>query len=158
MNHHDLFDLLLVTCCGYALWKGGAPERITAAIFFVGVVLTSFAGPKGPLRWTSVEMGVLTVDIAALIGFTLVALHAERFWPIWLTALHAIAVAGHAVKIADPDLLRWGYAFALAVWSYPMLLLIAGGTWCHRRRLARDRRDPDWSSPIRRAKTGAAAA
>jgi hypothetical protein len=141
----------MVACCGYAFWKGGAPERICSGIFVLGVVLTHYAGSSlGPGRWTSVEIGILAVDIAALLGWGLVAFYAERFWPIWFTALHAIAVAGHAIKMADPELLRWGYAFAIAFWSYPMLVLLAGGTWCHRRRLERDGYDPDWSRGLRR--------
>lgn len=150
--HYILFEILFAACCGYALWKGGAPERVGAAIFIVGVLFTHFSGPTGPLRWTSLELGVLVVDVVVLVAFTLLALYAERFWPIWLTALHAIAVGGHAVKMVDPDLFRWGYAFALAFWSYPMLLVLAGGTWCHRRRLRLYGADPDWSFQLRRPK------
>ncbi|HEY0011394.1 MAG TPA: hypothetical protein VGB79_00915, partial [Allosphingosinicella sp.] len=137
MYTNHLFDLLLCACCGYALWKGGAPERISAAIFFIAVVLTFYAGADGAIRWTSVDIGIFIVDVAALLAWGFVAIHAQRFWPLWFTAMHGIAVAGHAVKMADPELMRWGYAFAIAFWSYPMLFLLAAGTWCHRRRLAR---------------------
>lgn len=42
--------------------------------------------------------------------------------------------------------MRWGYAFALAVWSYPMLFLLVLGTWNHQRRLTRSGVDKSWSS------------
>jgi hypothetical protein len=147
-SNNPKFALLLCAACGYALWKGGQPERLTAAALVIGVVFTDYVdSPVGPVRWTSLETGVLLVDVAVLIAWGAIALRAERFWPIWFTAMHAIAVAGHAIKILDPDFIRLGYAFAIAFWSYPMLLILAGATWCHRRRLARYGADPDWSEP-----------
>ncbi|HEX8642515.1 MAG TPA: hypothetical protein VF702_01220 [Allosphingosinicella sp.] len=151
MTRNLAFALPLCVCCGYALWHGGAPERIAAATMFFAVILTHYAWSAWATRLTSVEVGILAVDIAALIVWIGVALYAERFWPIWFTALHAIAVTGHAVKMVDPDLPRWGYAFAIVFWSYPMLPMLALATWCHRRRLARRGIDPDWSPQVRRA-------
>jgi hypothetical protein len=140
------FWILLILCGGYAWWKGGGPERAVAAILIVGVVLTHYAGTAWSQRWTNVETGVLAVDLAVLVGFAGVALCAERFWTLWLTALHLIGTTGHLVKMADPTLIRWGYAFILAIWSYPMLLLIAVGTWNHSKRLARFGADRSWSN------------
>ncbi|HYJ29169.1 MAG TPA: hypothetical protein VEW25_02360, partial [Allosphingosinicella sp.] len=136
---------------GYAFWSGGPPERIGAAIFLVGSVLTYLAGSA--VRWSSVEVGIFAVDVAGLVAFALLALRAERFWPLWLTVMQAVATAGHVVKLVEPDVLRWGYAFALAIWSYPMLALIVAGTWCHRRRLKRYGADISWSSSFARSET-----
>lgn len=151
MGHNIAFDLLLLTCCGYALWKGGAPERITAAIFLAGVALTRFAASLGAQRWSSLEIGILLVDSAMLLALLAIALKADRFWPMWVVALHLLATAGHAVRLADPTVMRWGYAFALAFWSYPMLVILAGGTWCHQRRLARQGTDRSWSPSFGRS-------
>jgi hypothetical protein len=140
------FRLLLVLCCGYAWWKGGGPERLAATIYFAGVVLTHVAQSVAGTGWSSVEAGVFAVDVAVLCGLAAVALMAERFWPLWLTALHLLGTTGHMVKMADPSLIRWGYAFIIAVWSYPMLALIVFGTWSHRRRLARFGADRSWST------------
>lgn len=140
------FFLLLAVCCGYALWKGGAPERQIALLYLAAVALTEIA--SGAQRWTSFEIGIFTGDILALFAFVYVTLRAERFWPIWFTAIHVISLAGHGVKMADPNLIPWGYAIAVAKWSYPLLFLIAAGTWCHRRRLARYGADPDWSREV----------
>jgi hypothetical protein len=92
-----------------------------------------------------VDAGVFGVDVAVLCGLLAVALMAERFWPLWLTAFHLLGTTGHIVKMADPSLIRWGYAFIIAVWSYPMLALIAIGTSAHQRRLARLGRDRSWT-------------
>ena len=65
--------------------------------------------------------------MVCLAAFLILALRAERYWPLWVAALQVIGTAGYFVKLADPDVIRRAYAFALAFWSYPMLLLIALG-------------------------------
>jgi len=139
------FDTLLLVCCGFAWWRGGAPEKIAATILFAGVVLTHFAYTGWSRRWTSVEHGVFAVDVAVLIAFLALALVAERFWVLWMTAFHLIGTTGHLVKLADASLIPWGYAFMIAGPSYPICLLIAFGTWRHRQRLARNGADASWS-------------
>jgi hypothetical protein len=140
------FDALLFCCCGYGAWRGAAPERAAAAILFVGVVLTHFAYSGWSSRWSSVENGVFAVDVMVLVSFIALALAAERFWILWMTALHLIGTMGHLVKLADPALIPWGYRFAIAATSYPMCLLIAFGTWKHRQRLSRFAGDRSWSN------------
>lgn len=141
-----VFLALLLGCCGYAFLFGGAPERIAAFIFFAAAILTLVALSSPPIRWHSVEYGALLVDAATLVALLALAFRAERFWLLWVAALQAIGTAGHAVKLADPDVIRWGYAFALAFWSYPMLVLLAFGTWNHQRRLTKFGVDKSWSS------------
>lgn len=146
MHHTNwYFRSFFLLCCGYAWWRGGGPERSAATIIFVGVVLTRMAMGPWTGRWTSVENGVLIVDVAVLLALLAVALKAERFWPLWLTALHLLGIAGHLVKMLDPVLIRWGYAFLIAIWSYPMLALLVLATWSHQRRLARFGADRSWS-------------
>jgi hypothetical protein len=146
MHIYLIFDVLLLICCGCAFYWGGAPERIGAAIYLAGVLLTDVAASAAARRFSSVEVGILIVDVTMLVALLILALRAERFWPIWVTALQAIAAAGHAVKLVDPHVIRWAYAFVLAIWSYPMLLLLVLGTWNHQRRLARTGVDRSWSS------------
>lgn len=146
-----VFWALVVSTCLYALWRGGAPERIGAAIFIIGGLLSAAAISARPVRFLSIESGVLAVDLAMLAAFVVLALRAERFWPIWMTALHIVSTAGHAVKAVDPAMIRLGYAFAMAFWAYPMLLLLVAATWCHRRRLKRNGADISWSSSLNRS-------
>jgi hypothetical protein len=141
-----IYDGLVLACWLYAMLRGGAPERIGASILFFGSALTYAAVSAPAARFASIEAGIFAVDVAALLGFLVVALCAERFWPLWITALQIIGTAGHAVKLVDPQVLRWSYAFALAFWSYPMLILLTAATWAHQRRLARVGVDKSWSS------------
>jgi hypothetical protein len=140
------FDLFLLVCCGYAFWRGGPPERVGASIFVAAVVFTRIAVSGAATRYSSIEAGVVIVDVATLLALVVLALRANRLWPLWVTALQAIGAAGHVVKLMDPNVIRWAYAFALAFWSYPMLALLALGVWNHQRRLAKFGADKSWSS------------
>lgn len=104
-----------------------------------GSVLT-LAVLSGPTtRYVSVETGVLIVDLAALAAFTILALRADRFWPIWVSALAGLGVLGHLGRwYAGPDISRRAYAVSLVIWSYPILALIAIGTLNHQRRVVRE--------------------
>jgi hypothetical protein len=137
---------LLGTCCIYVWLRGAAPEWIGASIIAVGSLLTFVALSSAPTIYRSVEVGVFMVDVAALLAFLVLALRAERIWPLCVTALQVIGTAGHAVKLADPHILPWAYAFALRFWGYPMIVLLVLGTWNHQRRLARFGVDKSWSS------------
>ena len=139
------YTILGLTCL-YALLKGGAPERVGASIIGVGSILTTVALSAPAARFGSVEIGVLLVDIGALGAFLVLSLRAERFWPLCVTALQVIGTAAHAVKLVDPNVIRWAYAIALTLWTYLMLLLLVLGTWNHQRRLARNGVDKSWST------------
>lgn len=148
-----LYYSLLVVCWVYALIRGGAPERVGATILAIGSIV-SISVVSGPAnRFGTVETGVFLADVATLVGFLILALHAERYWPLWLTAFQAIGTAGHAVKLMDPGMIREAYAFILALWSYPLLFLIALGTYRHQQRLARFGADKSWSSFSARSAT-----
>ncbi len=141
-----VFYVLLLVCCGYALLRGGGPERIGASIYAVGTGLTILARDDAAIRYGALEVGPLIVDVAALIAFLVLALCARRLWPLWMTAFQVVGTAGHLAKLADPEMIRWAYAFLLGIWSYPMLLLLALGTFNHRQRLKLFKADPSWSS------------
>jgi hypothetical protein len=141
-----LYYGLLLLCLGYALLRGGSPERIGTIILLVGSLLTLATVSSQASSYASVETGVFIVDVATLLAFLSLGLRANRFWPLWITALQLIGTSGHIVKLVDPELIPKAYAFAAIFWSYPMLLLLALGTFNHQRRLKRFGSDPSWSS------------
>ena len=149
----QIFLAILVLCLGYAILRGGAPERLCAAIFVMAYILSTIAQSGPAVRFEWVEVGVFAVDLAVLLALLVLAMRANRFWTLWVAALQIIGTAGHGVKLADPDVMRSGYAIALALWAYPQLLLLVIGTWNHRRRLARNGADPSWSSSSGRSGT-----
>jgi hypothetical protein len=88
-------------------------------------------------RYTSVEVGVVLVDLVTLVGFTAIALFSQRFWPLWVAGFQLTTLVGHLLKAIDWSLLPRAYGTAQAFWSYPILLILAIATWrSHRRRMA----------------------
>jgi hypothetical protein len=100
----------------------------------------------GPHRFQSVEYGVLVVDVPVFIGYAILASRADRFWPIWVTALVGVEVLAHLGRwSAGSDISRWVYAISIVIWSYPIIAIIAFGTLCHQRRVARFGYDRSWT-------------
>lgn len=122
-----LYNALLFGACGYAWLRGRSDERIAAATCVVAT-FASFALVT-ELRYSGVEFGVLAVDLATLAVFVAVALRSERFWPLWVSGLQLTASVAHLLKLIQPDLMPFAYAAAEAVWSYPILIILAVATW-----------------------------
>lgn len=139
-----VFPTLLIGCCSYALWRGGQPEKIVAIVLTSGCFLTTGAASHSG-GFQSVESGILAVDLICLVGLVAIALRADRFWPLWMAAFQLIGTAGHAVRLVDATIVPTTYAFMLAIWAYPMIVLLIAGTWRHRKRLARFGFDRSWS-------------
>ena len=77
---------------------------------------------------------MLLVDFAVLAGFVTVALRSNRFWPLWVAGLQLTTSIGHVLKGIDQDLLPRAYGAALQFWSYPILIILAVGTFRRHRR------------------------
>ncbi len=132
-----IFAPLLLAVCLYALWRGGADERIVAATCLAGTVATMLTISPLPQRYLGIEEGTLLVDLAVLGGFVTVALRSKRFWPLWVAGLQLTTSLGHILKGIDQQLLPQAYGAALQFWSYPILLILAAGTFRRHRRLQR---------------------
>ena len=124
--------------CGYALFRGRTDSRIVAAVFLVGDLSTLALRSSS---YSSVQTGILVVDILGFIGFTYAALISDRFWPLWVSGLQLTTSFGHILKAIDTSLLPFAYAAALRFWGYPILIILAVGVWRSQRRLRRGR-DP----------------
>jgi hypothetical protein len=146
MLNNLAYAVVLFGGCFYVGLRGGAPERIGAAILIVGSLLTYAALSSTATIYRSLEVGVFLVDVATLLGFVALALRADRLWPLCITALQLVGTAGHAVKLVDPQVIPYAYAFALRFWGYPMVIILLVGTWNHQKRLARNGVDRSWST------------
>ncbi len=139
---------LLALTCGYAFLRGHGDERVSAFT----CVTASFASlallRPANFSYSTVEIGMLAVDILTLAAFVYVALRSDRFWPLWISGLQLTTSVGHVLKAVDPDLLPTAYAAAARLWSYPILIILAVGAWRgHRRMLAEQRLGTPTSLP-----------
>ena len=145
MTRIIIFIALMLACCCYALARGGAPERIAGAALLCAGGATWLSYSDLVSRFTGVEIGTMVVDVLLLVVLVAVALRADRGWPILLAGLQLASVAAHLLKLVDLNMIRVTYAIAMAMWSYPMLIALALGTWRHRSRLRTHGADRAWS-------------
>lgn len=125
----NLFRILLVLVALYAFLRGKRDERHVGLILVIGVIATELVLPPVRERFAGVETKLKLVDLAVFAGFLLVALRSDRFWPLWIAGLQLTAILGHLMKVADAQLFARAYGAALVFWAYPMLMILAVGTW-----------------------------
>jgi hypothetical protein len=142
--HILFFNALLAGSCGYALARGGPPERIVGAALLTAYAATLASYSDLASRFYTVERGVFAVDLLLLIVLVAVALRADRGWPLVLAGLQLDGVGAHLLKLLDVQMIRVAYALMIAAGSYPMVILLAIGTWRHRQRLEMRRCDRAW--------------
>ncbi len=115
--------------CGFALWRGGRPERVAAAACLVAWVATrlayNYAG-RIDTQW-----GILAVDIGFLAVLVYLALTTDRLWLLFAAAFQLLGVAIHLAITLDRAIRAVAYIQALIIWSYLVLLSLAIGTWFH---------------------------
>ncbi len=143
MTYVYLFNACLFLVCGYAFWGGGAPERATGLIFLVAAA-ASYTVPYS--HFHVVEGPLFAVDLLTLAALTVIALTANRYWPLYIAAIQLLTVGIHAVKAYEPELVYWLYNWASAVLAYPTLILLVIGVARHRERVALLGGDRPWSS------------
>ena len=126
---------ILVAVCAYAFLRGRVDERMAAGTCIAATFATNLVySPVG--SYAGIETGVLIVDSLALIGFIVIALRTDRFWPLWVAGLQLTTLIAHLFKFLDLDLVPKVYAAASRFWVYPIFLIIVIGTWrSHQRRL-----------------------
>ena len=140
----SVFIALLALCCGYALWRGGAPERVAAALQIGAFVLTLAAHRLFEGGFRSVDIGTAAIDLALLTALVVLAWRSTRFWPLWVGGWQLAAIIAHLAKMLDPNMMATGYAIQAQIWAYPMLLATAAGAWRHQVRRRAGDADPAW--------------
>ncbi len=132
------FYILANLCWIYAVLRGGRAERVGATIVILGTAASFLATSQAPDRFSGLELGLVLVDAAALSAFVLLALRADRYWPIWASALAGLGLLGHLGRWSlGPGLEPRIYVISIAAWSYLILAVIAIGTFNHHRRISR---------------------
>jgi len=134
----QFFWAILLAIWGYALWRGRSDERFAASVCLLASVISHFVISPIAVRFKGIETGLLLVDAAVLVAFVVIALRSERFWPLWVAGLQLTMSMSHFLKALDVALMPRAYAAAAVFWSYPILFIIAFGTWRHQRRQHRE--------------------
>lgn len=139
-----LFAVLLVLCCGFAGLRGGAPERIGAALL-VSAAILSLLLVSNRVAFSTTEWGIFGIDCALLAGLFALAMFANRYWPLWLTSLQLVTIWSHLAFGTVAAQMPLAYAISSTVWSFPMLIMLALGTHRYQRRIRKFAVECAWS-------------
>ncbi len=127
-----LFWLLALLCCGYAIAFGGRDGKKAAALLIAAAVLTAPATLLGQ-AWGRIELLILAVDAALLAGLYALMLSSRRFWPVWMTGFHLVAVVTHLATLLAPGFTPAIYRALESLWAIPVLLSLLIGVALDRR-------------------------
>jgi hypothetical protein len=122
-----------------AIWRwGGAPERWLMGIFLATMVVPVYVlrwlGVTGALEGSDWAAVVLLFDLVATVLFRLVALNANRNYPLWIAGFQLVAVGGHLVRIIIEGISPLAIAILVIGPSYLQLIALLGGFIAHFRR------------------------
>lgn len=121
-----LFAALLLSTLALAWRRGGRDERLAALALIGGAVLTPLAQLRG---FAGPEFGIVLVDALLFAALAAIALRSRAFWPIWAAGFQLGALAVHLAAAKMPDMLPAAYAATLIIWSYPVVVAVAMGSW-----------------------------
>ncbi len=126
------FIFALLLCVVYGSVMGGRTGQAGSAIF-VGATAFTAAGAMLDPTWTSTSYAVFAVDSACLFLLVALAIHSNRFWPIWAVGFQTVAVATHVATTLIPEIVPKAYYALLSFWSIPILWVMAVGTYKDRK-------------------------
>lgn len=132
-------QLVWLTCMtlvsGFALWRGGRPERLVSIANVAAWFLTPLAH-----QWLDPNWGVFAVDLAFLAVLLWLALTTDRTWLLFAAAFQLLGVVIHVAIAVDRSVMALAYMRGVVIWSYLVLASLGVGTWLY----ARQRRErPD---------------
>jgi hypothetical protein len=124
---HVYVSLGLATLvCGLAIWLGDyAARRAGAGFLFCWIVSLLVYRNDGQ----NTDLGVLAVDIAALVYLLWVSLKTRLIWTLLASSFQLIVVVSHLATAIDLRVAIGTFNMSMAIWSYGILLCIAFGAW-----------------------------
>ncbi|MBX7489834.1 hypothetical protein K3177_15100 [Qipengyuania sp. GH25] len=132
----DVQHILLVLLAVAAWRYGAAPERLCTAILmgilWLGDVGNHWLFDTSP-RFTAVETGHLVLDLTAFAGLLVIAVMANRLYPLWLAGLQGLVVLTHFAQGLTASAPLADSILSIAPF-YGLIAILAGGIFAHRRR------------------------
>lgn len=131
-----------------AIWRRGAsPERWLIGLFIATMVAPVYLFRLldlgylnfGPYAWLGIS-----IDVLAFGAFVLVALNANRNYPLWIAGFQLVAIGAHATRGMVDSVSPLAYLLLSVGPAYCQLLLIFGGFLRHVRRERRFGPYRDW--------------
>jgi hypothetical protein len=137
-----LFWVLTLLGCGFAAAFGGRDGRWAVFLIIAATLLTIPAMLLGK-AWRQTEVGILMVDLLLLASLYALCLRSDRYFPVWMTGFHLVAVTTHVSTLLAPEFTPRVYRALESVWAIPMTLSMIVGIALDRRAGLRDSRAGD---------------
>lgn len=137
--------IVLVLLLLVAVRNGGAPERYTA--FAIAIAFTFNAlviAIQGPSDFQTFEPLRCAIEVGMFVACTLIAVYANRFWPICIAALQLIILTAHLARLIDIQGLAGVYWGITTIPSYLQLMVLVIGIRSHAQRKTRLGPYRDW--------------
>lgn len=141
-------EIVLGLLIVWAFWRGGTAERAIALAFCTIWGLDRsyhLALPIGWL-WDGIDLGHMLIDVVGLLALSVIALHANRLYPICLAAIQLFTLIVHVARGMMPDVELGAYGFLIVAPSYLLIAVFALGLILHRRRLRKYGPYRSWSN------------
>ncbi len=122
----------VVIACGFALWKGGKPERIGGAAMLLAWIIQPFT--VDTKDWLDPQYAAFATDAPLLAVLVWLALRGDRWWPMWASAFQFLGMLMAVIIAVDPRVRPLAYMTALGLWSYLAVIALVVGTWREARR------------------------
>lgn len=91
----------------------------------------------------------MLIDSAALIILVIVAVRANRMYPLWIAAFQILATMSHFANAMANHISPIAYVILAVTPGYFQLLLLATGLFGHMRRVREHGAYRDWQEPIK---------
>lgn len=132
--------IIAALVCGAALWKGGFEERMTGCGFLLSLAVTFVFEDR---TWPHIQKAIFAADTALFVLLVVLALRAQKYWPMAAASVQLLAVLTHVAKMLDTGVGQWAYMTAGVIWTYLLLIALGVGVWNCRRR----KRSPSFHHP-----------
>ncbi len=127
-------DVLAFSICFAAFIWGAWPERAMAAVWFVVLELSLWMHSiawGSTFQFTDTDLFLASTDICAGILWILVALNANRNYPMVIAALQVLVVAAHLVRGLVDAISPISYAVMVTAPGWLQLIVLAIGLGRH---------------------------
>lgn len=142
-----VYVLLFLYCLARRL---PAPECIlSGALAGMGVVdkLHHFA-LGGSIIWRHANIGHLCIDTLAMACMFVVALNANRVYPLWIAGAQIIAMFGHFYRLMLEEINRFAYDVMAVTPSYIQFVAMLVGVAFHMSRRRKRGSYPSWRQSL----------
>ena len=146
-------DILVLILCLTALVWGAGPERAVIGIWVFCVELPKFIY-RDWLGYNvlvdQVDMYLAAKDVAAGLLWVVLALYANRNYPLWIAGVQLLAVGAHVARGLLEAIAPISYAFLIVAPGWIILVMMAIGFTRHIMRERRFGPYRSWrTSPVR---------